>query len=311
VAELTQRKESWIKQVWHFLLHLRIHYQLFILSGAFLMGVLLSDSFNTNWFIVQFLNIHLLLFGGATAYNSFWDRDEGPIGGLHNPPKMRPWMWLGSLFLQMIGLLIALPMGTFFVALYALSMLFFWLYSSPWTRWKGRPFKSLVAIGCSTGFNTVLMGYIAAGHENLHPFIWIAAAGVTLILLSLYPVSQLYQQEEDRQRGDRTFAIAFGETVVLYFFEAAFLAGVVLTSLAIGLQHMILGLLFGFAGLLIGLAVDSKLKTMFKAKQSDYKSVMYIKYCTSLAFVFFLILSLILKHSSLPLFATINEWLFS
>nr|WP_286670469.1 UbiA family prenyltransferase [Fodinibius salsisoli] len=273
------------------------------------MGGLLSDDFDTNWFIVQFLNIHLLLFGGATAYNSFWDRDEGPIGGLKNPPKMHPWMWLASLFLQMIGLLVALPMGTFFVALYALSMLFFWLYSSPWTRWKGRPFKSLIAIGFSTGFNTVLMGYIAAGHEPLGFFIWIVAAGVTLILLSLYPVSQLYQQEEDQKRGDRTFAITYGKTIVLYFFGMAFFSGVLLTTLGICLQHLKLGLLFGITGSVVGMVINNRLKALIKRSQSDYQSVMYMKYGTSLAFVSFLIVTLMLKHSGSIFFSSIAEWL--
>ncbi len=278
MAKLTKEKEHWLVQVWHFVLHLRLHYQFFILSGAFLMGGLLSENFHLNWFFVQFVNVHLLLFGGATAYNSFWDRDEGPVGGLQNPPKMRPWMWLASLFIQMIGLLIALPMGTLFVALYALSMLFFWLYSSPWTRWKGRPFKSLIAIGLSTGFNSVLMGYIAAGNMTPGFFIWIVAAGVTLILLSLYPVSQLYQQQEDQRRGDRTFAIAYGRKVVLYFFEAAFFSGLVLTSLGISLQYLKLGLLFGLTGVVIGVVINSRLKKMIKRKQSDYQSVMYMKY---------------------------------
>jgi len=57
------------RELWHFILHLRWHYQVFILSGGFLLGGLLSSDINVSWFVIQFANVHLLLFGGATAYN--------------------------------------------------------------------------------------------------------------------------------------------------------------------------------------------------------------------------------------------------
>src|SRR6056297_121117 len=109
------------RQLWHFILHLRWHYQLFILSGGFLLGGFLSVNLDISSFLLQFANVHLLLFGGATAYNSFWDKDSGPVGGLKNPPPMTQWMWLASLLLQMVGLMIAIPQGSLFVSVYALS----------------------------------------------------------------------------------------------------------------------------------------------------------------------------------------------
>ncbi|WP_372637452.1 UbiA family prenyltransferase [Fodinibius sp.] len=290
------------------MLHLRLHYQLFILSGAYLLGALLSDHFNLQWFVIQFFNVHLLLFGGATAYNSYWDRDEGPVGGLPNPPPMARWMWFASLLMQVAGLLLAIPMGGFFVGIYLLSMVLFWLYSSPWSRWKGRPLMSLVAIGISTGFNAVLLGYYATGFGPLHPSIWIAAAGVTLILLSLYPVSQIYQQDEDLRRGDRTFAVSYGRYTVMRFFEVSFAVGLLLVTLAIGLQHLMLGLLFGTTGGVTGILVGKKLKVMMAKNEGDYRSVMQVKYRTSMAFVSFLVIALFAKHNDFTNSFAFVEW---
>ncbi|SHE96479.1 4-hydroxybenzoate polyprenyltransferase [Fodinibius roseus] len=309
MAESNRGKAGWGNQVWHFVLHLRLHYQLFILSGAYLLGALLSENFNLQWFVIQFLNVHLLLFGGATAYNSFWDRDEGPVGGLPNPPPMVRWMWFASLLIQMIGLLLAIPMGAFFVGIYLLSMLLFWLYSSPWSRWKGRPLKSLVAIGISTGCNAVLLGYYATGFGPLYGSTWMAAAGVTFILLSLYPVSQLYQQNEDLRRGDRTFAVSYGKYTVMRFFEASFTVGLLLVTLAIGLQHLMLGLLFGITGGITGILVDRKLKGMMAHNEGDYRSVMQVKYRTSMAFVSFLVIALFAKHNDFLNSFAFVEWL--
>lgn len=297
------------REAWHFFLHLRWHYQLFILSGGFLLGGFLSDDLNVKWFIIQFLNVHLILFGGATAYNSFWDKDEGPIGGLKNPPKMANWMWMASLLLQMIGLILAIPMGSLFLGIYALSMLLFWLYSSPWTRWKGQPVKSLVAIGISTGFCSVLLGYLAAGNGILPPVVLTAALGCTLILLSLYPVSQIYQQEEDTRRGDQTFAIRYGPKVVKQFFQIGFLAGLILITASIMFYHTYLGVLFGIIGLITGILVRSHLKKL-TSREDDYDKVMWIKYGTSMAFVCFLLIVLVLKHATIGGASSVVQLLF-
>lgn len=280
------------------MLHLRWHYQLFILSGGFLLGGLLSEGLEIRWFLIQFFNVHLLLFGGATAYNSFWDKDEGPIGGLRHPPQMQPWMWLGSLILQMIGLMLAIPQGSFYVSVYSLSMVLFWLYSTPWARWKSRPIKSLVAIGLSTGFNSVLLGYLAAGNTSLVIPVWIAAFGVTWMLLSLYPISQIYQQDEDLRRGDQTFAVQYGNQTVSRFFEVAFFLGLAFVTLAIFWLHIGLAIVFAAIGILTGFYVRSKVIEL-NAQKENYTRVMGIKYGTSFSFVLFLIVAIILKHAGI------------
>lgn len=250
---------------------------------------------NARWFVIQFLNVHLLLFAGATAYNSFWDKDEGPIGGLRHPPKMKPWMWFASLILQMVGLLLAIPQGGLYVSIYVISMTFFWLYSTPLARWKSRPIKSLVAIGVSTGFNSVLLGYLAAGNTSVPIPIWIAALGVTGMLLSLYPVSQIYQQVEDLRRGDQTFAVQYGEQVVHRFFEITFFIGLAFVATAILCLHTWLAILFAAMGILLGFYVRSRILKL-RAQKESYSRVMGIKYGTSLAFTLFLIAGIILKH---------------
>ena len=304
---MRQDAKGILLQVWHFILHLRLHYQFFILSGAFLMGALLADNFSAGAFGIQFVNVHLLLFGGATAYNSFWDKDEGPIGGLQHPPEMKPWMWWASLLLQVLGLLLAFPEGYFYAGLYSVSIFFFWLYSSPWTRWKARPIKSLFAIGISTGFNAVLMGFIAAGGQP-SLVTYVTAIGVMLILLSLYPVSQVYQQEEDQKRGDYTFARAYGKKGVRQFFSSSFFMGALVTSVALALKYSGLAILFGLAAVSIGLVIQYSIQKLFTEKVGSYKKVMRIKYTTSLAFVTVLAVALILKHTSaFPIF---SEWLF-
>lgn len=303
MANIEPQNASIGRQFWHFIMHLRWHYQLFILSGGFLLGGFLSADLDIQPFLIQFGNVHLLLFGGATAYNSYWDKDEGPIGGLQNPPKMKKWMWGSSLVLQGVGLLIAAGQGFLYSGIYVLSMSFFWVYSTPHARWKSHPVKSLIAIGISTGFNSVLLGYLAAGNDTVGTPVWVAAAGVTLMLLSLYPISQIYQVEEDRSRGDHTFAVQHGKKGVTHFFITAFLIGLILVSLAIGASDFWIAIFFGGIGVIVGLIVFILLKGL-SIKSEDYSRVMWIKYGTSMAFVLFLVVAMILKHSKMMEYLT-------
>ncbi len=282
-------------EILHFLVHLRWHYQLFILSGGFLLGGFMSAGMNWQSFLIQFANVHLLLFGGATAYNSYWDKDEGPVGGLKHPPNMRPWMRPVSFLVQIGGLWLAVRGGILFVTVYLMSMILFWLYSTPLFRWKGSPVKSLIAIGLSTGANSVLLGYLAAGNISLNKYALLAAIGVMLIILSLYPVSQLYQTDDDAKRGDRTFAVEYGKSGMIKLFSTFFPIGMLLIAVVLLPYKIRLALFFLIIAGLTGFTVVRALKSLTLSRK-EYRKVMRVKYGTSLAFCCFFIVLLLFKH---------------
>lgn len=252
------------------------------------------DSVKWDQFGLQFLNVHVLLFGGATAYNSWWDKDEGPIGGLISPPKMKSWMWPASMIMQYAGLAWAMTVGWNYAIIYAVSMLFFWLYSTPLARWKGKPILSIVAIGVSTGTNSFFLGYLAAGGYPITFSEDLIAIGVAAIILSLYPVSQIYQTEEDENRGDRTFAVRYGIQGVKYFFSLMFLAGASMLSAMLYIQNEQLGLIFGGVTL-SAYAVLSTFVWKLEGNQDEYDTVMKMKFFASLSFVAFIGGTLVLQ----------------
>lgn len=272
-----------MKKIKDFLLHLRLNYQLFILSGPFLLGVLLSDSFSRLQ-LIQFLSVHILLFGGVTAYNSYFDKDEGPIGGLYNPPKMDFWMLVASWVLQVVGLGIAFYSGLIFTFVYVISVFIFWMYSSPHVRLKGRPIASLVAMGFGTVFCACLLGYFSSTLETRFSLqVLVAALGTTFLVISMYPLSQVYQVEEDRKRGDNTFASVYGKRGVKNLFLALFPIGVVTISIVLGQIHYIFGTVF-LTGSVLSAMYTLKVIQSIKMDRSDYKQVMRVKYFDGMAF---------------------------
>jgi len=194
--------------------HLRLHYQLLFLSPLFAWGFALGGghfSARAGW---GFLAFHVFLYGGITAYNSYYDRDEGPVGGLRRPPPVTEPLLAFSVAIQLVGLGLATLVGVELVVLYALVMLLSVAYSHPRFRWKARPLLSLVIVGLGQGGIGFGAGWLCAAtpalpilrsHEGL-----LGLAAAVLLTMGFYPLSQLYQIDEDRQRGDLTFAVVFG-----------------------------------------------------------------------------------------------------
>lgn len=278
-----------------FVTHLRWHYQVLILPAGYLLGGLYQPDLNLERFAVQFLNVHLLLNGGVTAYNSYWDKDEGPIGGLAHPPPMRPWMLWASLLLQFIGAAFALPLGLKYFFIYLLTMALSVAYSRPRPRWKGHPLLSLVAVGIGTGTNTFLLGYLAGGNQKLTGHTLLAAAGVALMLLSLYPISQIYQLEADKKNSDRTFAAAYGIRGVRTFFVAAFTAGAIIVAATLQARSTMLAAIFAVLGIAGGIIIGLMMAKL-RGESTEYKPVMRVKYFASLMFSAFITTALVLMN---------------
>ena len=54
-------------------------------------------------FWLVFFVVHILFYGGSTALNSYYDRDEGPVGGLWNPPKVTRQLWTFAVGVQVLA----------------------------------------------------------------------------------------------------------------------------------------------------------------------------------------------------------------
>jgi 4-hydroxybenzoate polyprenyltransferase len=221
------------------LVHLRLHYQLLFLSPLFILGFMLGGAALSARAAVGFASFHIFLYGGITAYNSYYDRDEGPVGGLRSPPPVIPALLPFSWAVQAIGLAMALAVGLWFAALYVGVMVLSVAYSHPRFRWKARPVGSLLVVAFGQGATGYLGGWLCGAdppHSLLaiDPMLGLCVA--TLSAVGLYPLTQIYQVDEDRARGDRTFCVEFGADAAFKFALACVaVAGVCITTLVLRL----------------------------------------------------------------------------
>jgi 1,4-dihydroxy-2-naphthoate octaprenyltransferase len=194
------------------LVHLRLHFQL-LLAPVFLWGWLLARGGLTTGVLLAFVAFHVFLYGGATAFNSYYDRDQGPVGGLEHPPPVVAALLPFSLAVKAAGWLLSLAVGSVFCAIYSLFALLSVAYSHPRLRLKAHPIGSLTVVGLGQGVLAFLGAWVASSADlgsAWSPDGVLGALAATLLILALYPLTQLYQVEEDRARHDRTLAVAWG-----------------------------------------------------------------------------------------------------
>jgi hypothetical protein len=195
-------------------LHLRIPFSFFLMP-VYLFALGISPNFTESRILWSFLIIHLFLYPASNGFNSYFDKDEKSIGGLKNPPPVNKGLYYLSLLLDMI----AIVLGFIKVrALFAIMLLMYGLvskaYSHPAIRLKKFPIGGWITVGIFQGFFTFLMCYVGINGfeiENLSNARVLTPASLsTIILLGTYPMTQIYQHEEDAKRGDRTISLLLG-----------------------------------------------------------------------------------------------------
>ncbi len=192
-------------------IHLRLHFQI-LLAPIFLWGFVLAGGQVDGRFWLAFVAIHVFLYGGTTAYNSYYDRDEGPVGGLKQPPPVTPELLPFSLVWQAIGAVLALLVNPAFFMLYLLIFALFTAYSYPGIRLKKRPVLGLLTVALGQG---VLAGLSGAAAADVSPLVlpavaWLGIVAASSLTTGFYPITQVYQIDEDKARGDTTYAAWVG-----------------------------------------------------------------------------------------------------
>jgi 1,4-dihydroxy-2-naphthoate octaprenyltransferase len=154
---------------------------------------------------------HGFIYPASNAYNSYFDKDKGSIGGLKVPPPVDTALYWISLLWTVAGIALAFGLS----ATYGLMVLGYVVvskaYSHPLVRLKRYPLLGWLAVVLFQGAWVYLATVVAVAPEewNLTRHL-LAATLSSLMLAATYPLTQVYQHEEDRERGDRTLSLVLG-----------------------------------------------------------------------------------------------------
>ncbi len=187
--------------------------------SIFLMPVYwfaLSQVIPRDWgrALLVFLILHLLVYPASNGYNSYMDRDDGPIGGVERPLAPSRQLFVVTLGMDVLALLLGLLISCYFAGGLLLYILASRAYSYRGIRLKKYPIIGWLTVASCQGaliFFIVYQGShpLSAGSDSLKAPIEAMVAS-SLLLGGFYPLTQIYQHEADRRDGVRTLSMVLG-----------------------------------------------------------------------------------------------------
>lgn len=277
--------------------HLRLSFNL-LLTPIFLWGVLLAGGNLGNWdFWLAYLSLHIFLYGGTTAFNSYYDKDEGPIGGMLEPPPVDKGLLWFSLLVQALGLPLALGVNGRFSLAWLLLFLIAGAYSHPLTRWKANPYGALLAVALGQGALGFVTGWLVARpnwSSLFEPDALLGMFTTALIVTGLYIVTQSYQTLEDAKRGDRTISVILGPSKALYLATVLLALGGSILLLKLLSFSLIWTLVLSLVFLAMGLSLVLWARTFDEnSVKANFLRAMRTTSLSSSALSFFLLVQLV------------------
>jgi len=211
---------------------------------VFLMPIFwftLSNSSVNSWptAALIFGIIHFLVYPASNGYNSYYDRDEGSIGGLKHPPKVNQQLYYLVWLLDSSAVVLSLLVSPAFAALILGYILVSKAYSYEGIRLKKYPIISTIVVTFFQGAYTYIMIQVGLGMPAtaiVEVSNVLLALFASLFLAGSYPITQIYQHEEDKARGDITLSIKLGIWGTFIFAAIVFLVAVMVLILAYFLQ---------------------------------------------------------------------------
>lgn len=206
---------------------LRFHFSLFLLpvflfALSQLPGI---DWFNAAWL---FFILHFLVYPSSNGYNSYMDRDETPIGGLANPQQPTRQLFYVSILMDALAVLAALLISW----LTALGILFYIMasraYSYRGIRLKRYPVAGFLTVFLFQGALVFIITYHACHPQQTLAVPLLPTVIASLLIGALYPLTQIYQHEEDKRDGVTSISYLLGKRGTFLFSMLQFFVATVL-----------------------------------------------------------------------------------
>lgn len=282
------------------LLHLRIPFSFFLLP-IFLFSLSQDENFNLLDAFLIFLILHFFLYPASNGYNSYFDKDEESIGGLENPPPVSKELYSASLIFDLVALAMGFILNFPFVVMLFVYGMISKAYSHPSIRLKKFTYLSWLTIGFFQGYFTFMTVQVGlSGLEAFHDF-RLNMAGVlsTILLLGSYPMTQVYQHNEDSKRGDKTLSLRLGIRGTFLFTAAVFMIATGLYAFFFHKYYSII-ISFTFLGFLSPVLIYFLFwffRVLKNDKEANFKSTMRLNFISSLCLNLFFLFLIIYTQS--------------
>lgn len=188
---------------------LRFHFSFFLMPVYFFA---LSQANSINWYhaVIIFFILHGLVYPASNGYNSYMDRDESSIGGIKNP--MQPTQQL--LFITACMDILAVIASFYISRMFAYGIILYILASRAYSyrkiRLKKYPIAGYLTVVIFQGGVTFLLVYHGSDINQTTQIPVISLIASSFLIGGFYPLTQIYQHEEDLKDGVQTLSYKLG-----------------------------------------------------------------------------------------------------
>lgn len=214
------------KEVRDFVIHLRLPFQL-VMFFIFLTGFVVGGYSNISNLLLGAIIFFIFISGGTVAYNSYYDKDEGPVNFIKNPPKPTKSLLILSIIFKLSGIILSLLINFKFFIVCVTFVFLSVLYSHPKFRFKTKYGLDLVINGVGYGSLSILGGWLCTTSEINFKIIFLSIIAFFIVSTG-HPLTQIFQYEDDKKKGDKTFVVIFGPKKSLLVSVILLLIGLIL-----------------------------------------------------------------------------------
>ncbi len=190
---------------------LRFPFSIFLLPVSLFSFFYIHPTINYQLFLV--LGIwHILVFPSSNGYNSYYDQDEGPIGGLASPPKPTKLLLHVSNVMDVTALLLSFLINTYFAFFVVIYIIASRLYSNRTIRLKKFPIIGFMVVFIFQGTWIFCANIFALSSSDLfsNQSVLFSAIASSFFIATIYPLTQIYQHEADHKDGVKTLSMLLG-----------------------------------------------------------------------------------------------------
>lgn len=188
---------------------LRFHFSFFLMP-VYWFSLSQVAYINYGNAILIFVILHGLVYPASNGYNSYMDRDTGSIGGIKNPQQPTKQLFYTTVVMDMAALLLSLLISIYFFAGILAFIAASRAYSYRGIRLKQYPVLGYLTVIIFQG--AVIYFLVKHGSSRIKTLHVPAMAMLASSLLvgGFYPLTQIYQHQQDRQDGVSTLSYLLG-----------------------------------------------------------------------------------------------------
>ncbi|MFO7368980.1 MAG: UbiA family prenyltransferase [Bacteroidales bacterium] len=238
--------------------HLRLPFSFFLMP-VFLFALSQASTINWRTTAIAFVILHLFVFPSSNGYNSFQDRDTGSIGGLKHPPKVSHNLFRATMLMDIVAVFSGLLISYSF----SLFVLIFILMSRAYS-YRNVRLKQYAVIGFLTVFlfQGAFVYMMASSAISMFSFVnfftlnnIICMSVASFFIGSVYPLTQIYQHEADKNDGVISISYKLGYNGTFVFSGILFVLATVFLYYYFNLKNQQIAVLL-FILLMLPVIVD-------------------------------------------------------